>query len=67
MLSLVSSTVSDVVEVRNQYLEGLLFNKLCHFPLKTGYAVGNTKGETFKLTEIVPGFKGCVWVILSLQ
>ena len=66
MLFLVSSADSDVVKVRKYFLEVILFHKLCHFPLKKGYAVGNTKGETCKLVEIVPGFKGYVWFAIFL-
>ena len=66
MLFLVSPTDSDVVEVKKQCLEMILLHKHRHFPLKTGYAVGNTKGERCTLVAIVPGFKGCVWFILFL-
>ena len=66
MLSLVSSTHSDVVEVRKHCLEVILLHKLHHFPLKIGYAIGDTKGETCKLVEIFPGFKDCEWFILFL-
>ena len=51
MLFLVSSTGSDVAMARKHCLEVILCHKLRHFPLKTGCAAGNTKGETCKLAS----------------
>ena len=67
MLLLVFPTDSDVVKVREDCNEIVLFNELHHLALKTIDPICDTKSETCELIEIVTCFEGCVLLIFFLE
>ena len=64
---LVLSTKSDIVKVRKGCLEIILLYKLHHLSLETSYAIGDARGQTRELIEVVPNFKGCVGLLFIFK
>lgn len=62
---LVLSTKS--VKVRKGCLEIILLYKLHHLSLETSYTIGDAKGQTRELIEVVPSFKGCIGLVFIFE
>ena len=67
MFLLVFPTDSDVVKVREDCNEIVLFNERHHLALKTSDPICDTKWETCELIEIVTCFESCVLRIFFLE
>ena len=63
MFLLVFPADSDVVKVREDGIEIVLFNELHHLALKTSDPICGTKWETCELIEIVTCFEGGVLLV----
>ena len=63
MLLLVLSKNGDVVKVKKDCFEIILFYKLHHLSLEASYTVCDAEGQTSKLIKVVTSFKGCVRLI----
>ena len=63
MFLLVSTTDSNVVKVREDGIEIVLFNELHHLALKTSDPICETKLETCELIEIATCFEDGVLLI----
>ena len=67
LVVLVFPTDSNVVEVREDGIEIVLFNKFHHLALKTSGPICDTKWQTCELIEIVTCFEGGVLLIFFLE
>lgn len=63
----VLSTKSDIVKVRKGCLEIILLYKLHHLSLETSYTIGDARGQTRELLEVVPSFKGCIGFVFIFE
>ena len=67
MILLVLAANSDIVKVREACLKIILIYKLHHLSLKTGYAIGDPKGQAGELIEIASSFKRCVRLVFIFE